>query len=109
MRRNDEQNAQIQAALQKFQRALDSVYGKKDENVEIKPCPHCGGPAVMNGGREPDGNASYRVKWVECLICGCRTRSYICDGAYGFFNTDAMIAGIWNNRAEDIRERSDAE
>ena len=53
---------------------------------ELKPCPFCGGEAVM------DSDGYYRKTfWVSCTYCGCSTQS---------FWTEKESVEAWNKRQE---------
>jgi Lar family restriction alleviation protein len=70
--------------------------------AELKPCPFCGtDDAILVKGKQPDGNVSYEIAFVECNTCGCRTDSYITDGYMGVKNTVRDAINAWNKRAAD--------
>ena len=54
--------------------------------IKLKPCPCCGGPATMEHGAEESENG-----WVVCMECGLSTR---------YYDDPAMAAEAWNRRAE---------
>lgn len=54
---------------------------------ELKPCPFCGGEAVI------DGEMYY---WVRCKHCKVETRGV---------NNKVIARNIWNNRVGDTEER----
>lgn len=63
--------------------------------TDIKPCPHCGGNAVMQVYIEDatyttlSAVASY---WVECTKCGIRTKRY---------KTIKEVGKVWNRRVSE--------
>lgn len=70
---------------------------------ELKPCPFCGGEAVIKAV-----NKSYGLTiWCQCPKCGVRTEGY----CHNTNNEDATIDNIencknraleqWNRRAND--------
>ena len=66
----------------------------------LKPCPFCGGPAVLCKELEPDGYCSYKVAYVKCDECGANTGKYIIDGYYGINATVRDAIKAWNRRTE---------
>lgn len=75
--------------------------------AQIKPCPHCGGPACLNS------NYSYKIRsyfvFVKCDICGSQGKIY--NSPYNpveaEWNTgacnDAVMA--WNMRYNEREDR----
>ena len=59
--------------------------------AELKPCPFCGGRAVLNGGEKiSEGGGDYW--WVQCHECFASTHG----------NADRETAiEAWNRRASD--------
>ena len=53
--------------------------------IKLRPCPCCGGPATMEHGAEVAENG-----WVVCTECGLSTR---------YYDDPAMAAEAWNRRA----------
>jgi len=73
------------------------------ENLEIKPCPYCGGPGNLVDINEVDKDACFVPYWVQC--------QNLCDDLPSTHEYDdkeqAIIA--WNNRnfskeEDDINE-----
>ena len=64
----------------------------KMNEITLKPCPFCGGEAVINVG---EGVC------VICRECGCRTISLVDGNSQGKPNGDAIYRVIdkWNRRA----------
>ena len=70
---------------------------------ELKPCPYCGGEAVIKAVNK---NYGFTI-WCQCQKCGARTEGY-CPNTN---NEDATIDNIencknraleqWNRRAND--------
>lgn len=68
---------------------------------ELKPCPFCGGEAILSKEEIPDGNISYHTARIKCDDCGCATRQYIIDGYYGSTDTVADCINAWNDRKQN--------
>ena len=47
-----------------------------NEEPNIKFCPHCGGPAVLETAHNIRANTYYT--YVRCTICNARGKSYTC-------------------------------
>lgn len=65
---------------------------------KLKPCPFCGGEAILCKELEPDGYCSYKVAFVECDVCGAKAGKYIIDGYYGTNETTRDAINAWNRR-----------
>lgn len=73
-----------------------------DDNMKLKPCPFCGGPAELVKSRLPDGKTCYKVGYVRCKKCYARSGEQSLDGYYGApIATDQEIRELWNRRAEN--------
>lgn len=70
------------------------------DDILLKPCPFCGGKAVIDTTIKPDGGCHYKVKFAKCKRCGAQTKEKICDGYYGEHCSDEEIAELWNKRVE---------
>lgn len=59
--------------------------------TELKPCPFCGGKAVLHKGR---GVGVWHVAYVRCSGCGIRTQEWRGE------DSDVIYAPIdeWNRR-----------
>lgn len=62
-------------------------------NEELKPCPFCGGEAVMQKRVGATGRDGYKVYRIYCSKCGVIQ----CDMEY-YSERDAISA--WNRRAK---------
>lgn len=71
------------------------------KNEKLKPCPFCGGEAVIyhqsSKYTEHDGN------YVYCMNCRIRTPLFICFGDTGktYADTKAEAFNAWNRRAAE--------
>lgn len=74
---------------------------KENEEYKLKPCPFCGGEAVLKESRQPDGNCSYKCAIIKCQSCGCNTGYYTIDGYYGATTTIQDTVNAWNKRDEN--------
>lgn len=70
--------------------------------AKLKPCPFCGGEAVLIKDLQPDGYCSYKTATVKCQACGCNTGAYIIDGHYGITTVQDAIEA-WNSRVSDSK------
>jgi Lar family restriction alleviation protein len=59
--------------------------------AELKPCPFCGGKAVMHDQQVAEDCVE---TWVECDDCGVRT-----DPVEGAYSERPAAAYSWNRRA----------
>lgn len=60
--------------------------------MELKHCPFCGGTAKMKFG------PMYEYAYVECEICGARTKIF--ERSVKYCATDEA-AKAWNRRGDD--------
>lgn len=60
-----------------------------EDEIELKPCPFCGGDAEMQQGK----HQGLRTFYVSCFGCGART-----DLEYA----EEFAADLWNERASYI-------
>ena len=58
-------------------------------DIELKPCPFCGGKGDCNNTGQMDTNGK-GVWWVECLSCGANIE--------GKENTQEAAIEAWNRR-----------
>lgn len=69
---------------------------------QLKPCPFCGGESEVCISEEHHGmDGWYRVAFVRCKECRCRTPQYAIDGFYGCKTTEQDAIEAWNRRAND--------
>ena len=69
----------------------------KDQRVEhLKKCPFCGGDAdyMTQYGRRGYFN------WVECITCGCRTKTFSSGEEEFSLNSTQFAAYAWNRRRD---------
>lgn len=65
---------------------------------ELKPCPFCGGEALMEAIDFDDYDytkPSEVIWWVRCSVCGAETDEYS-----GLDEAEAAAIKAWNGRAE---------
>ncbi len=72
--------------------------------IELKPCPFCGGKAKFALGEEYREEHKQANDWVECESCGVET---------AYFDTAEEAAEAWNRRVrkaygdtEDVRQEA---
>lgn len=68
---------------------------------QLKTCPCCKGLAHHVVEVRSDPPVHYRVRYVECMSCGLRTKEYPCDGYYGLCMTEEQAAMMWNRRVDN--------
>ena len=71
-----------------------------------KPCPFCGGTDITVGRKEMDNNEGENliiIGWVECAICGAKTKAVSCvrGDEKSIDNAFEKMVNAWNRRAED--------
>lgn len=75
------------------------------KEIKLKPCPFCGGEAVLITESVKEYNSYVPGANVKCRACGCNT------GAYIDFTAPRSAINAWNRRAEEnlliIPEMSD--
>lgn len=73
---------------------------KKPQASELKSCPFCGGNAVLVNDVQEDKTVhyEYKVAYVECTTCLCRTRKFVTDGYFGATTTAQDAITTWNRR-----------
>lgn len=66
--------------------------------IKLKPCPFCGGKAVVVSGTS-DKVFSRATFYIHCVECNVSTETFV-DGDR---NLEALLAAIavWNRRMED--------
>lgn len=72
--------------------------------IELKPCPFCGGKAVMTDGTYTEDRIGQKPASIECSKCGARI-AIMLDNEYWYDNWDEgkrrareKLAARWNNR-----------
>lgn len=60
-----------------------------EDEIELKPCPFCGGDAEMQQGK----HQGLRIFYVSCFGCGART-----DLEYA----EEFAADLWNERVSHV-------
>ena len=73
-------------------------------NIDLKPCPHCGGEAYLERAHRAFINAqATRVAFVRCTVCNARSGRYKLekDGVPDHpAEARRMAVEAWNRRAE---------
>lgn len=71
---------------------------------QIKPCPHCGGAAILNANYSYKGRTFF--VFVKCCVCGATGKTYSSadDPEAVEWNNNACNDAItaWNMRTSDI-------
>ena len=70
------------------------------EEIELKPCPFCGGEAYFRTPQHSRGN-TFDIMMVECKRCGASPYAVQVNSCNNEENKRAAIARIWNRRAND--------
>lgn len=60
-----------------------------ENEIELKPCPFCGGKAMLHSKDSPIG-----MSYIDCLECGVQIGG----------GNDAEALKLWNSRQEVMRE-----
>lgn len=64
-------------------------------NINIKPCPFCGGEAVLSNNKVVGG---YDYSFVQCKKCGIHTKDYRVSTDYC---SSERAINDWNRRVEN--------
>lgn len=72
-------------------------------NIELLPCPFCGGEAKIDYSIAMDPPCHYKTIRVVCLSCGASSVQKITDGYYDEYCDDETISKLWNNRVSPLR------
>lgn len=77
-----------------------SKYESYVEPTELKPCPFCGGEAVLCKDRSWSMEHSCEYVYVRCKECGVHTRSFITESSLGIIelHTPQDAIDAWNRR-----------
>ena len=67
--------------------------------VELKPCPFCGGKAVLD--HSSGLTLSLSMSYIRCNKCGAKTRMFAISTAE---SSDRQAAEAWNRRVKDEGE-----
>lgn len=67
--------------------------------TELKPCPFCGGHAILCKEHETH-ELGYEIKTalVKCDCCGANTGAYYVNGVYDTTTTVQDVINAWNRR-----------
>ena len=65
--------------------------------TELKPCPFCGGEAILIKDFKEGEALHHPSVVVKCDTCGCNTGHYIV-GCYGMGATMRDVINAWNRR-----------
>lgn len=65
---------------------------------ELKPCPFCGGDAILCKNLMPNGDDSYETIHVECQVCRSKTDSYFRYTFKGPKDVYEAAIDAWNRR-----------
>lgn len=71
--------------------------GDKMSEIKLKPCPFCGGEAILKRDR-------IGLYCVKCTNCGCMT-TYQFDFGEGEETSKRKAADVWNRRADNETDR----
>ena len=74
------------------------------DELEPRPCPFCGGEAIVNEFIDSDGKDSCKCCVVICKNCGCQTQRY--EYFLGITKRNAIEA--WNRRVDNDLALSNA-
>lgn len=65
---------------------------------ELKPCPFCGGEAILCKDLNPDGHFAHKMVYVECNSCGCSTKHYRSSDDRRITTRVSDAINAWNRR-----------
>lgn len=71
-------------------------------NIELKPCPFCGGEAIISRNDMIIKRKTQRCAWVYCQKCGAKTPYYMRSN-FEHYMRSAIEA--WNRRADNKSSR----
>ena len=66
--------------------------------IELKPCPFCGGEAKMKHGFPRHQQKGIRQSVVQCKSCGCMTVTFSQLAYERWSDVDEQAAEAWNRR-----------
>lgn len=65
-------------------------------NYKLLSCPFCGGEAKIKLGFSPAMGAADKTACVQCIKCGCQTKTEIEWGN----NYIEIVVNLWNTRCQ---------
>ncbi len=77
---------------------------KNHEEIEIKPCPFCGGKAKMKHGFPKTQKKGEYQALIQCTKCGCRTPISHQVAFEPKWQVDYFVVSLWNMRVSDNPE-----
>ena len=66
--------------------------------VELKPCPFCGGKAVMKKGFPQTQSKGGTQRLIQCSKCGCRTVLFRQNDFESWKDNEQACINAWNKR-----------
>ena len=69
---------------------------------ELKPCPFCGGKAILKKGFPKTQGKDWSQRLVQCSDCGCRTVLFKQAPFEAWQNNEQACIDAWNRRVEEI-------
>ena len=75
-------------------------------NARLKLCPCCGEKAKVMEGFKTDGKCGCKTIYIECSLCGLRTKDFIVEGHYDKIHAPEEAAEIWNRRYSGINDKN---
>lgn len=71
--------------------------------VELKPCPFCGGSAkyVVSEHMNGDTSQAHRIVCADFLNCGAEIRTYISQYSPSYENEKEELINRWNRRVSN--------
>lgn len=71
--------------------------------LELRPCPFCGGEAELCKSYGNDGQVHYDTAYVRCTKCHAKTKTVITNGYYGVKTTARDVMNDWNRRVYESK------
>lgn len=69
--------------------------------IEVSQCPFCGGEVELRYDHNCGGHGDfYRTAYMQCCVCGARSRGFVYDGYYGETTTELDAIEAWNSRVK---------
>lgn len=67
--------------------------------IEVRNCPFCGGNVKLTYEHNCGGHGDfYKTAYMQCYVCGARSRGFVYDGYYGETTTELDAIEAWNSR-----------